>query len=254
MTVREFFKPAVSVAVLLCATSSAWGAAQLFYADRLTAQTPQDVRDLFVLGTSGLQSEGFESSAVGLPSGGLPVFGGQGSLTQAGLAGGEIKQGNLLNGRFNTTPSCNPVTGCKWWETGETFQIALGAQKSAFGFYATDLGDAGGSISLDFWNDNTRVRSGIAVTQPTATSGLLFFGFIDDTFTFNRVTVNVSQTASNFADFDFIGFDDVLAGVRATTPTPPPNPVPAPASLSLVALGLGLLAATRARRAHSPSV
>ncbi len=247
MASRSFAKSIFSAALVLGSVASAWAAPQVLYADSLTTQTPQDARDLFLTGTTGLQSEGFETAAVGIPSSGLSLFGGQGALTQDAFFGGKIVQGNQQNGRFNTTPNCNTVTGCKWWETGDSFVVSLGAQKSAFGFYATDLGDAGGAVSLDFWNDNTRVRSGIAVTQPTQTSGLLFFGYIDDTFTFNRVTFNITQTATDVADYDLIGFDDILAGVRAST-GPGPNPVSAPGSIALVTLGLGLLAATRVRR------
>jgi hypothetical protein len=179
----------------------------------------------------------------------LSLFNGQGSLTQGPFSNGTIEQSTqIVNGRFNTTPNCDPVSGCKWWETPNSFEITLGSLKSAFGFFATDLGDLGGAISLDFWNDATQVRSGIAVTQPTQTSGLLFFGYIDDTFSFNRVSVNVKQSTFDPSEFDYIGFDDILMGNRASVvPPPPSNAVPTPTSLALVGLGLALLAASSRR-------
>lgn len=234
----------IAIAAGLASMSTAHAASQVFYADSTTALTPEEERDAFLAGTTAIQAEGFETSPNGRPAGGtLAVFGGAGKMTQGANARGNILQGLPQNGRFNTTPGCNVLTACKWWETAFSFEITLGAQKSALAFFATDLGDLGGSISLDFWNDVNKVRSGIAVTQPTVTSGLLFFGFIDDTFTFDRVTVNVQQTSANPTFFDGIGFDDVLAGVRATGGGG--GTVPEPASWALVALSLGLLATTR---------
>jgi len=249
MTTRLLTKSLLTLAVAMGAVAGAHAASQQFYADQLTAATPADERDNFLKASSGVQSEGFETSPVGIPVGPLSVFNGQGSLTQDDFSNGTIKQSTqVVNGRFNTTPNCNPVSGCKWWETPYSFEITLGSLKSAFGFFATDLGDLGGAISLDFWNDANKVRAGIAVTQPTQTSGLLFFGWIDDTFSFNRVSVNLTQTNVNPARFDYVGFDDILAGTRAAAPPPPPsNPVSAPTSLALVGLSLALLAASRRR-------
>ncbi len=245
MTAPLFKKSLLTLAVALGLISGAQAAPQRFYADKLTPDTPADARDDFLKGVTAVTLEGFETQAVGIPAAPLSIFAGAGTLSQDEFSNGTIKQGAEQNGRFNTTPNCNAVTGCKWWETPASFQITLGSLKSAFAFFATDLGDLGGAISLDFWNDNTKVRSGIAVTQPTQTSGLLFFGWIDDTFSFNRVSFNLTQTNVNPARFDYIGFDDVLAGTRAPIG---PAPVSAPASLALVALSLGLLAATRRRQ------
>ena len=254
MNTPLFAKSLLTLVVAMGPFVGAHAASQEFYADQLTAITPADARAAFLSATTGVQSEGFESAPLGIPAGPLSVFSGQGSLTQDPFANGTIKRSTqIVNGRFNTTPNCDPVTGCKWWETPNSFEITLGSLKSAFGFFATDLGDLGGAISLDFWNDATQVRSGIAVTQPTQTSGLLFFGYIDDTFSFNRVSFNVTQTNANPARFDFIGFDDVLAGNRANVVPPPfPTPVSAPASLALVGLSLALLAVSR-RRAQAPT-
>lgn len=246
MNAPTLMKGLLAVALGLGASMGAQAASQQFYADRLTADTPQDARNDFLKFSTGVQLEAFETQPSGIPKAPLSVLSGQGSLTQDEFSPGLIKQSTtVVNGRFNTTPSCVPATGCKWWETPASFQISLGSLKSAFAFFATDLGDLGGAISLDFWNDNNMVRSGIAVTQPTQTSGLLFFGWIDDNFSFNRVSVNVTQTNINPARFDYIGFDDVLAGTRAAASGP--NPVSAPTSLALVGLSLGLLVAVRRR-------
>lgn len=249
MTTRLSIKSLLTLAVAMGSVAGAHAASQEFYADQLTAVTPADARAAFLSATTGVQAEGFESAPLGIPAVPLSLFGGQGTLTQGPFSNGIVKQSTqVVNGRFNTTPNCNAVTGCKWWETPNSFEVTLGSLKSAFGFFATDLGDLGGAISLDFWNDATPVRSGIAVTQPTQTSGLLFFGYIDDTFSFNRVSFNVTQTNANPSRFDYIGFDDILMGTRASVVLPPPsNAVSAPTSLALVGLSLALLAASRRR-------
>lgn len=252
MTAHTLTKSLLTLALAFGSLSSAQAAPQQFYADQLTADTPADARDEFLRLTTGIALEGFENSPTGIPPAALSLYGGAGALTQARFSTGNVVQGAPQNGRFNTTPGCDITTACKWWETAYSFEITLNSAKSAFAFFATDLGDLGGAISLDFWNDNTQVRSGIAVTQPTQTSGLLFFGWIDDTFSFNRISVNVTQTNADPTFFDGIGFDDILAGVRASAPGPGPTPVSAPASLALVALSLGLLAATR-RRSNLPA-
>lgn len=245
MNAHTLTRGLLAVAVGLSAGFGAQAASQQFYADRLTADTPADARDDFLKSSTDVLSEGFETSPIGIPNGPLSIYNGTGTLTQARFDTGYVAQGAPFRGRFNTTPGCDIRSACKWWETGYSFEIKLNSLKSAFAFFATDLGDAGGAISLDFWNDNTQVRAGIAVTQPTQTAGLLFFGWIDDTFSFNRISVNVSQTSTDPDSYDAIGFDDVLVGKRAAVTGP--NPVSAPTSLALVALSLGLLTAVRRR-------
>ena len=249
MNAPLFAKSLLAFAVACGSIAGAHAASQIFYADQLSAVTPEEARNAFLQGASGVALEGFETQPTGFPLTPLSILLGQGSLIQNDLANGTVKQGAQQNGRFNTTPgACNVTTTCKWWETPNSFAITLTSLKSAFGFFATDLGDLGGAVNLDFWNDANKVRSGIAVTQATPTSGLVFFGYIDDTFSFNRVSFNVTQTNANPSRFDYIGFDDVLVGTRAAVdPVPPSSPVSAPASLALVGLSLGLLAATRRR-------
>jgi hypothetical protein len=207
-------------------------------------------RNSFVAAITDLASEQFEGASTGVPPGNsLSVFSGGGTLTQATGAAGRIENVVSPNGpgRFNTTPApACAGAGCKWWETSRTFEVVLSSSVSAFGFYGTDLGDAGGSLTLDFWDGANSVRSGVAVDN-SGERGITFFGYVDDALKFNRVTFNLRQTQTDPDLFDFMGFDSVLKGNLASVPPPPP-PVPEPASLALVALSLGLLAASRRRR------
>ncbi len=247
MRTQVLIKGALALSVTVASLSSAFAAPQRFYAvSNQTATSPEEERDAFLLASTDIRSEGFESAQVGIPRGtGLSIFNGDGTLTQGRFDTGAVVQGPPALGRRNTTPGpCNLTSTCKWWETPYTFDIKLKSLKSAFGFFATDLGDLGGGLTIDFWKDADKVRSGIAVTQPSTTGGLVFFGWIDDAFMFNRITVNVTQSNTDPTFFDGIGFDDILAGARAVTG---PAPVSAPAPLALVALGLGLLGAVRMR-------
>jgi MYXO-CTERM domain-containing protein len=240
MSLRNLARPLLAVATGCVLFGAVHAAPQTFFVSGTTASIETE-RERFLAKTTGVVADGFETSPGG-PIGAttLPVLGGLGSLTQGVGGRANVLQGAPANGRFNTTPGCDITIACKWLETSTTFTIRLNAVREAFGFFATDVGDAGGSITLDLWSGVNQVRSGIAVTQPGQIAGLLFFGYIDDAFKFDRITVNVTQTSANPVFFDGMGFDDVLAGNIAGT-----TPVSSPAPLGLALLGLGLLALTR---------
>lgn len=205
-------------------------------------------RASFLGALSNSASEGFESFAVGatapltLSSIGAQLTG-SGSVQDTSV---DPFTGEFL-GRFNTTAG-----GTKWWETTGTFSLLFTNAISAFGFYATDIGDFNGVLSLIFDDDAAH-----AVTLDTngviGNASLLFWGVADNSgATFKKVTIQLTQLDANglpITDpdaYDHVGFDDIVAGIASRGPTT----VPEPGSLLLVALSLaGALAATRRRSA-----
>lgn len=190
-------------------------------------------------------SQGFEGFPVGTTAGvaGLNLsFTGSGGSIGATILGDGSVANSVLDGRFNTTPG-----GSKWWETSSDFQISFSTAISAFGFFATDVGDFGGALVLDLLDTNG-VLTSLTVSNSLggASGGLLFFGFTDTATSYTALGLRVAGATN----IDFFGFDDMVVGDRAqiTGPNPPPPGVPEPATLALVGLSLGALALTRRRK------
>lgn len=149
----------------------------------------------------------------------------------------------LTDGRFNTSP-----VGSRWWEASGNFSISFYAAIEAFAFYATDLGDFDATLTIE-WFLNNNPRGTMDIARLSTGNGTLDFWGLTDTDGFDRVSFTITQPSADPDEFDFIGFDDLIAGFLRAAPEPPPNQgVSEPLTLALVGLGLAGIALTRRRR------
>lgn len=211
----------------------------------LVTVDPPAARASFLANLNGVGSEGFESFPLGnTTSFNVSFTGSAGAITASLNGDGEIRNSSTA-GRFNTTPG-----GSKWFQqrgTSGQFEIVFSTAIAAFGFYATDVGDFDGRVTLSLFDSaDSLVRT---VTVPNTVQGndasLLFYGFIDSTQSYKRIAFGNTQ-----AGVDIFGFDDMVVGDINQIGPLPPGRVPEPATLALVGLSLAGLAAATRRKAH----
>jgi hypothetical protein len=193
---------------------------------------PVTARNNFLGSLVGVGTEQFEGPSVGT---GAPLavnFQGSSSGITANLTGSGGINNNTSAGRFNTSPG-----GSKWWEVSGAFQMDFSSPIAAFGFYGTDIGDFNGNVTVALRNAATNAVTNLVInnTLNGRNGSLLFWGFVDPTTTYNRITFGNTN-----AGVDFFGFDSMTIGDQQQVN------VPEPVTISL--LGLGLLAAARRRR------
>lgn len=199
-------------------------------------------RNAFLSNFTTIFEEDFEDEPIGAPAGGdLDLDFGPITATLSGP--GEVRQSPPgLQNRFNTTEG-----GSRYFDTqvdpsdndnqtSPPFTVSFDTPISAFGFYATDIGDFGGQIILTL---NDSVVSEIIVPNTIGSNGdtdpsVLFFGFITDE---EFDMISFSSTAENADGF---GFDDMLFGTRGQI-------IPLPSASGMAFLGLAGLAARRRR-------
>lgn len=199
--------------------------------------TPATASAAFLSALTGVGTETFEGIPTGTSAPIALTFPGAGTATLAG--NGAVRSGNL-SGSFATsgTNFYNVTTS-----TGSEFTITFSSPIAAFGFFGTDLGDAGSQLNLTF----TRAAGGTLVQAvpyefPGVSGNTLFFGFIDVANPFTAITF--SSTGSG----DVFGFDDMTIGAVGQVTNPPPSVVPEPMSVLLTGSGLAGLALFARRR------
>lgn len=140
-----------------------------------------------------------------------------------------------------------PISGNKYLDTFSNFSIIFPDPVAALGFYATDIGDFNGNLTLTFKNDTTTTTFTIPSTPncPDALvncqdGSVLYFGIIAQApseFFTEVIFGNVGQGG------DFFGFDNLSIGNVKIQPRPEPKAIPegnsALATLAFGVLGLG---------------
>jgi hypothetical protein len=217
-------------------------------------------RDNFVgLGTASFFD--FEAPEVNVGAATLNIsLGGVGTT----LSGdGKVKSnpdGGTNNGRYSVSGvSDDPDSpqGTKYWEVTaptsgtSSFTMSFDRAVESFGFFATDVGDYEGLLTLELtlMDDTTRkikpggdgvVIGGEPIKGSGAAGSVLFFGV--STSVASEYFKSVRFISAGGTDNDFFGFD------MFTVSAAPGTPVPLPGSLALVGAALGGLALVRRRR------
>ena len=139
------------------------------------------------------------------------------------------------------------ISGSQFWETTESFGVEFSAPVAAFGFYGVDIGDFGGQVILTLTLDGDVVETiNIGNTIGAPDGGVLYFGLIETTLTFDAITFDNTTSGNEPDEKDFFAFDDMTVG--SLEQVEPPNPIPEPASLALFGLGLGGVGFMRRRK------
>lgn len=213
-----------------------------FFGEDITGSTagdPANAQAAFLATLSGgVGTEDFETAV--LPT--TTFAGSTGNITASLTGGGtSIESGANLGGRF-------PTSGSNFVETGNggDFNLSFSSAISAFGFFGTDIGDIGNSLTLRM-TDINGVISDLAVgnTVNSASGSVLYFGFIDTANSYTNILF-VNEPGGG----DIFGFDDLTIGDLAQITNPPPVPLPAAGWLLLGALGgMGALRRKAKRKA-----
>jgi hypothetical protein len=171
---------------------------------------------------------------------GLSFPGTAGELTGTLAATGEgLILRDLTEGRF-------PTSGQQYMQSLE-FSVTFSQPVAAFGFYATDVGDYGANLKLEFYSGDEFLWSLLVGNtlsdDESSDAALLFLGTISSLATFDRVDfVNVPNAPFPLSPFDAFGFDDLV--IADSGQVVPPTPIPEPAALGVVLLAGLVLALT----------
>ena len=151
----------------------------------------------------------------GCPGGTPPA-----TLTFAGSAGPIVATFTGAAGQICTTNGCGgsgrfATSGTNYFDVStNSFSVAFSTAVAAFGFYATDIGDFNGQLTITLIHatgPNTTLT--VNNTLNGNDGSLLFWGVIDTANPFTSI-----QFGNTAPGTDFFGFDDIRVGdVRQVT-------------------------------------
>lgn len=175
--------------------------------------------------TGGFTVEDFESFATGGPAN-VPIPSIGGTLTGPAL---------IIDGTAGDNFGMFPTSPDNYLRVPGSFDLTFGAPVVAFGFFATDVGDHGGSLSIAIDGGTPIEINHSEIAGGSTDHNLIFWGIIDTDNPFTTI-------AFSNAIADNIGLDDLTVGDVLQTPLPAALP------LLLTALSaLGLLGWRRRR-------
>jgi hypothetical protein len=221
-----------------------------------------NARDNFLGSVAGTPSfYDFESATVGATTLNFGLGGVGVTLSGSGQVKSN-KENESDMGRFSVSGVIDPdpsPQGTRYWEVAappsgvSSFKLDFDKAVQSFGFFATDVGDFGGLLSLELtlMNDSTVtiqpggagvVPGGAPLFNDQANGSVLFFGV--STSLAGEYFKSVRFISQGGVANDIFGFD-MFTVIAAPTG---PNPTPLPGSLVLVGAALGGLALVRRRR------
>jgi hypothetical protein len=199
---------------------------------------PVTARNNFLAQLSGVSTEDFTGFAGGSTPASLSFAGSAGAINATFSGGaGEICPGGAADlcgaGRYATSAT-------NYFATRGQFDLTFTSPIAAFGFYATDIGDFSGQLSVELLRSvggNTTIA--IPHTIGGTDGSLLFWGVIDTANPFTGV-----RFLNSVGQGDAFGFDDLTVGdVRQVT-----GGVPEPATWAMMLFGFGGLGYAMRRR------
>lgn len=186
---------------------------------------PTTARAAFLTAIAEAQSFGFEGAEYTGASAPIVVTfdGSEVVPITATLTGAGSVLGAESGGRFNTTPG-----GSQYWaptESGGSYvTLNFSRPVSAFGFYATDIGDVAGQLSVRFTDEDDVVTTHTvehSIGGVELSGALLFWGYINTTKKYKKV-----ELFKTGGPLDGFGFDDfVVADLGQIDPIVGPAPL-----------------------------
>lgn len=228
------------IAMMFAAAAEVQAAPITFFGEDSTASgslpvpNSQAAEASFLSHLVGVTTEDFEGIAVGTSFPFSVNFGADTAmLSGTSTVGNTGVQDSGIAGRF-------AISGSRYLNVGSTdaasFNLTFSSPQAAFGFFATDIGDFQGQLTVSLDGGTPFV---IPHTSPSPDGAALFWGVIDVDNPFTTVTFANTVTTLE----DAFGFDDFTIGRLEQVVD-----APAPAPLSLLVLGLLGLAARRRSR------